>query len=90
MTDSPKKPRLSLAATPEAEATPPKEYVFWLIWNPKRGNPSVRHVNEDIARAEAQRLANVAPGEHFYVLKAVSVTRMANMETISLTESGAA
>ncbi len=86
----PAKPRLSLAPKEQPEA--PKaadEPVFWLVWNPKGGHPTKQHASQVIAEAEAQRLAQASPGNQFYVLRAVSVTRMTTVQTMSLSESGA-
>ena len=46
---------------------------FYLVWNP--GNlqaPKVRHQSEQEARAEAERLARLNPGQKFYVLQTVA------------------
>lgn len=48
------------------------EETFWLVWNPSRGMPTVRHPSALSARKEAERLAVIQPGEAFYVLQAVA------------------
>ena len=89
MTEPTPKPRLALASKEQSE-TPKEtaESVFWLVWNPKGGHPTKQHASQIIAEVEAQRLAEASPGNRFYVLRAVSVTRMTKVQTVSLLESG--
>lgn len=54
---------------------------FWVVWNPARNAPFVKHESRDRAQAEAERLARTAPGESFYVLAALSVSRKSDVET---------
>lgn len=49
---------------------------FWVVWNPSRGIPQVRHATQAEAEAEADRLAAKQPGEEFIVLRAESVTKV--------------
>lgn len=45
---------------------------FWYVFNTtKRGLPNVKHHTRAAAIKEAQRLANMQPGEQFIVLSAV-------------------
>lgn len=44
--------------------------TFFVVWNPKGGNPSHRHQTAKAARAEAERLCR-STGEAFYVLEAL-------------------
>lgn len=61
------------------------ERDFYLVWNPQGGNPWVRHLSLDDAVRESRRLATAAPGTDFYVLHAVSVSRVKDpVETIGL------
>lgn len=47
--------------------------IFWLVWSPTGPTPPrCRHVSEDLARAEAKRLAIAHRGQRFYVLQASS------------------
>lgn len=45
---------------------------FWIVWNPDGDNPTYRHPTEELAFAEAARLALTCPGHSFIVLRAVS------------------
>ena len=47
------------------------EKGFYLVWNPAKGSPSMRHDTIDDARAEAKRLASKEQGIEFFVLRAV-------------------
>lgn len=49
---------------------------FWVVWNPSRGLPQVRHDTQAAAEAEADRLAAKHPGDEFIVLHAESVTKV--------------
>lgn len=55
--------------------------TFWVVWNPFRGPPTMKHESRDRAQAEAERLARENPGENFYVLAALSVSRKSDVET---------
>lgn len=48
---------------------------FWVVWNPYKGLPQVRHDTQAAAEAEADRLAAKHPGDEFIVLRAESVTK---------------
>lgn len=50
---------------------------FWMVWNPSGRAPAVRHATEELAEAEAQRLARLCPGQVFIVLKALYGCRAA-------------
>lgn len=52
-----------------------KEAPFYCVWNPCRGVPTMRHMRYAEAVAEAKRLADRHPGEHFYVLCSVAVVQ---------------
>ena len=45
---------------------------FFMVHNPKRGIPSVRHELLNGAVAEAERLAEKHPGDLIYVLETVN------------------
>lgn len=49
---------------------------FWMVWNPQGRAPTARHATEELAEQEAHRLARVAPGEVFIVMKALYGCRM--------------
>lgn len=58
---------------------------FWLVWNPMGGNPAYRHLGSASATVEAERLASLNPGQEFYVLHAISVSRRPKLvETLIL------
>ena len=48
---------------------------FYLIWNPNGHAPTYRHMRRSDAMREAERLANVAPGETFIVMEAICACR---------------
>jgi hypothetical protein len=48
-----------------------KRAPFWVVWNPDRGMPTHRRAEFGLARAEAERLAKVHPGQEFIVMQAV-------------------
>lgn len=43
---------------------------FWMVWNEGNRAPTVKHDYENMAKAEAERLAEANPGKVFYVLHA--------------------
>jgi hypothetical protein len=49
---------------------------FWMVWSPQGRAPTVKHQSKESAKAEARRLAVVAPGDDFFVLKAIGGYRM--------------
>lgn len=49
-----------------------QEKGFWVVWNPRRGVPQVKHPYLSDAKREAERLSTNQPGEDFYVLRAES------------------
>ena len=55
--------------------------TFWLVWNPKRSVPAIRHPTQESARVEAERLARIQPGDEFFVLSAESVSRVVSVVT---------
>lgn len=59
-----------LAAAALLTPSPTRE-CYWLVHNPTRAAPSIRHTSADDATTEARRLAQKQPGETFYVLKVV-------------------
>lgn len=44
---------------------------FWMVWSPSGRSPTHRHYSREAADLEAARLARLAPGSEFFVLKAV-------------------
>ncbi len=49
---------------------------YWMVWNPAGCSPRVRHLTEESARVEAERLARANVGHCFIVLKAVAQCRV--------------
>ena len=49
---------------------------FWMVWNPLGRQPAVRHDTEQEAITEAERLASKHEGHPFFVLCAVSLSRV--------------
>lgn len=62
---------------------------FYLVWNPEGANPRFRHSTQTRALIEAKRLAAASPGTEFYVLHALSVSRVKDpVETVCLSIDG--
>ena len=59
-------------------------YDFYVVWNPRGNSPTYRHSFDYQARAEAERLAQLNPGQEFYVLHAVSVSERITVATRQL------
>lgn len=53
-----------------------KNSGFYVVWNPARGGPTVRHPTRRSAAAEAERLARANPGQSFFVLGTVAVAEV--------------
>lgn len=49
---------------------------FYVVWNPARGAPTVRHRTRPAAAEEAERLARSNPGQTFFVLATVAVAEV--------------
>ena len=49
-----------------------KRLKFWMVWREGSAQTRFRHQTKPEAELEAERLAQLNPGETFYVLKAVS------------------
>lgn len=49
---------------------------FYYVFNPERDKPTYRHKSVESAIEEAERLAQLNPGEDFVVLEAVGVARV--------------
>lgn len=49
---------------------------YWMVLNPAGYAPRVRHLTEESARIEAERLARANVGHRFIVLKAVAQCRV--------------
>ena len=59
-------------------------YKFWMVYNPNGSKPTASHATEEIAEAEAKRLATKHPGERFVVLESMyeCVTAAPTIETV--------
>lgn len=60
--------------------------TFFMAWNPSRSAPNYKHSSYQEAKREAERLSRNTPGEKFFVLQAVSLTRKVDIETKMLTQ----
>jgi hypothetical protein len=58
--------------------------TFFVVWQPESGNPQYRHETYQQAKAEAERLADIAPRRDFYVLQAVSKSAKVSVVTTTL------
>ena len=63
-----------------------KPDTFYLVWNPLGRAPIHQHEKYHQAKTEAERLATLNPGQQFFVLQAVSLTKKVDVETIALIE----
>ena len=61
---------------------------FWMVWNPDSRPPCHKHPTQDAAQREAERLARIAPGSAFYVLKAISIAQRIDVKTTALCAEG--
>ena len=55
---------------------------FYLVWRVDGEShvPTKRHLSEQSAKAEAERLAQKHPGNEFYVLRSVAAVRVASVQ----------
>lgn len=58
------------------------EEGFWMVWNPQRNAPRVKHFNRDSAIDEAKRLARENPGEEFVVLQSIGRARRVDVDFV--------
>lgn len=65
----------------------PAPEKFWWVWRLNGGMPTVHHTSRAQADHEAERLARSNPGDSFYVLEAVSITRKRDVEVVALRDS---
>ena len=61
---------------------------FWMVWNPNRKQPTYRHETEAAAVIEAERLARLNPSEDFFVLEAIALRCVDNMQRVNLRDAG--
>jgi hypothetical protein len=56
------------------------ESAFWLVWSPSGSTPPKhRHLTEQQAVHEAERLAKEHPGQLFVVVESIAARRVDNM-----------
>lgn len=48
---------------------------FFMVWNPQGRSPTHRHDEFELAEREAKRLAELCPGQEFFILQAVAVAQ---------------
>lgn len=46
------------------------QQAFWMVWSPSGSAPGLRHRRREQAEQEAKRLAELRPGEKFFVFRA--------------------
>lgn len=61
------------------------EEAFWMVWNPAGGAPTHQHGSLELAQQEAERLARKQPGRKFYVLEALELRSVDDMQRVILT-----
>lgn len=54
------------------------ENMFWMVYGWGQGAPTVRHMTEDSAIAEARRLSRANAGVRFFVLASVKGFQLAD------------
>jgi hypothetical protein len=62
---------------------------FWIVVSDQRG-PSTwphRHMVEEFAFSEAQRLAALNPGTRFFVMAAIGASESNNVKTVRYTDN---
>lgn len=47
--------------------------AFWMVFNPKRRAPKVKHLTLASAKAEVARLKALQPKDVFYILRSVAL-----------------
>ncbi len=57
---------------------------FWMVYNPQGGAPTYQHSSFQQAKAEAERLARMNPGQSFYVLQACGMARKVDVEWVNI------
>lgn len=61
--------------------------AFWLVWESGNGYTKHRHGREEDAAVEAERLAGLNTGKEFFVLKAITMSKIEKpVRTIFLSE----
>jgi hypothetical protein len=65
---------------PQQKGTNMQEPKFWVVWNPSKSLPFVRHDNKDEAKKEAKRLASIDVNDTFYVLECVGRAKSVAVE----------
>ena len=60
--------------------------VVFFVWCEETGYTRYRHMDEQSARAEAERLAQVHPGKEFWVLRSVGSCRHSAVRWIECEE----
>lgn len=55
---------------------------FWLVWNPEGNAPTKRHLTEQSAINEAERLARQCRGKRFTVLRSIETRVVDDMRRI--------
>lgn len=58
--------------------------MFWMVWSPQGHAPTAKHDEFRSAEGEAERLARANPGKEFYILQAVEVRMVNDMQRVRL------
>jgi hypothetical protein len=62
------------------------ESAFWLVWSPTGARPPKhRHLSEQSATTEAERLAREHRGQLFVVLESIAARRVDDMQRTTFT-----
>lgn len=54
--------------------------TFWMVYGMGQRQPTVRHKSFESAKAEAHRLARMAPGIRFYILETVGAAEKVDVQ----------
>lgn len=60
------------------------EEAFWMVWSPSGSAPTHQHYCLEKAQQEAERLARKVPGRKFYVLEALEMRAVDDMQRVML------
>jgi hypothetical protein len=58
------------------------EKRFWMVWCLQGRAPTTKHLSQEKARQEAERLARANPGREFVVLQSLGTVRVRETEYV--------
>ncbi len=60
---------------------------FWMVKG--MGEPHASHDSEELATAEAMRLARINPGQYFYIMESIKVVKKTEVTIVDLRNGNA-